>query len=144
MREVKKKKKRNKVIKVVSYFIIIFTVFYMIHLNMKRAAILDDNANIKFTIGEVIDFKYGAKTSPWFVYKFFINGIEYKNNYSISDTLRKKSGVYLKSFIGKSFFVKYNVIKPKFNQMYLNKSVSDSLTNSKNHTWNKIPDNGTD
>ncbi len=96
--------------------------------------------NVNYTIGNVIDYEFGAKVAPWFTFNFYVDEKIWEGEYSINDTLRRKSSSYLKrKYIGKKFFVKYSIIKPKFNELYLYKPVPDSLLDCVKCAWEEPP-----
>ena len=118
---------------IISVLIILYTIYYIFSLNYERRKLLNDKENVKFTIGIIKSYNYGAKVSNWFSYKFTVNSREFEGKYSASNIENPNF------YINKYFVVEYSKIKPKFSILHLNRPVSDSLLNSKKHIWNRIP-----
>jgi hypothetical protein len=128
--------KKRFVINIIAIAILIGAVAYMLILNSQRRESLAGEIN--YTIGEIKEYKIGPK-SRMFIYNFEIDLNKIEGHFSIDEKFRKKYDFKMKPFIGKKFLVKYSVDKPKFNEMYINKPIPDSLLNCKFCIWSKPP-----
>lgn len=95
--------------------------------------------NVKITIGRITDFKHGGKVSPWFYYEFKFNDKSIINQQYIEGDLRKKDNKKLREYIGKKYFVKFSIEKPKYSELYIEKPVPEDFIYKEGQTWSKIP-----
>lgn len=124
---------------IVMIIIVIIIGFYIYFSSESREKQLSDKTNTRFAIGKIIDFEIGARVPPWFTYTFNTGNGTAEGRYNLYDSLRNASMTYQKSFIGKKFLVKFSLENPKYNEMYMNKSISDSLLNCNTCIWDKPP-----
>ncbi len=113
--------------------------FYIYFSSEDREQYLSDEKNIGFAIGEIIDFEIGSRVPPWFTYIFNSGKGVTEGSYDLYDSLRNASMTYQKSFIGRKFLVKFSKEKPKYNEMYLDRPIPDSLMNCSDCVWSKPP-----
>jgi hypothetical protein len=92
-----------------------------------------------YTVGKITGYEYGAKVSPWWNFEFY-DGRELRQaKSSIDNSLSGKPSAEWKKYVGNKFFVKYNALKPKYNEIYLNKPAPDSLIICDKCKFDKIP-----
>ena len=118
----KKSKTIYKIFLIVSTFLFII---YVVYKNIKRKEYL--NENVKYTEGRITEFKLGANVNPWFNYIFYANNENHKGKYNIIEAMDRKNIEYYSQFVGKYFYVKYNINKPEYNEMDINMEVPDSI-----------------
>lgn len=114
------------------FIVIIIYLFYVIYKGTnERKHYLQDNKNIRYTIGKVIGLegRFGNLE-----YVFYVNNQKFKGR--IGSHLSHKED---KSKIGKYFLVKYNKIKPKYNELLIKYKIPDSLTEKKFISWETFP-----
>ena len=117
---------------------------YTIHLERKK---FFDNGETLYTIGEVVHYKSQGKMGKSIGYSFFINGamIERANDPEepLKNSIYKGFGYdyerMQKLVIGKKFFIKYSVEKPRYTQIYLSKPVAEDFQYVEGQTWEAIP-----
>jgi hypothetical protein len=122
-------------------------VFIYIYFGMKDREKYFDNGKTLYTIGEVVHYKDQGKIGSSIGYTFFLDGIMIESAGDLGDPL--KNSIYKefgynfekmqKLVIGKKFFVKYSVEKPRYNQIYLSKPVTDDFQYYEGQTWEVIP-----
>jgi hypothetical protein len=122
-------------------------VFIYIYFGMKDREKYFDNGKTLYTIGEVVHYKDQGKIGSSIGYTFFLDGIMIESAGDPGDPL--KNSIYKefgynfekmqKLVIGKKFFVKYSVEKPRYNQIYLSKPVTDDFQYYEGQTWEVIP-----
>ena len=98
-----------------------------------------NNEKIFYTVGKIIDYKQGAKVSPSWVFEFYDGEKIREVSNFMDDNLSGKSHSDWKQYIGKKFFVKYSAIKPKYNEIYLDKPAPDSIIECNKCKFDKIP-----
>jgi hypothetical protein len=137
--------KKNIIVLIMSTVLFIFLA-YGIGISFVKDYYLNKDNNVLFTVGEVVDFEKGARVSPSIIYRFYINNEERnaKLDYSVaaensSFENKTQTNYLLKSHIGNNFFVKYNVVKPKFNRIYLSMPVAEDFQYVEGQTWKTIP-----
>jgi hypothetical protein len=80
-------------------------------------------------------------------YSFFLDGIKIESADDPRDPLKnsiyKEFGYDYKKMrqfiIGKKFFIKYSVEKPRYTQIYLSKPVAEDFQYTEGQTWETIP-----
>lgn len=127
-------------IKAILLGFIISVGFYMYFGSKYRNRLLNEEPTY-YTVGEIVGFQRGAKVSPWFIYYFYDGQDLRKGTYSINNSLRKESDSYLRrTYVGKKYLIKYSASSPRFNEMYLNIPIPDSLWNCEKCTWAILPE----
>ena len=122
-------------------------VFIYIYFGMKDREKYFDNGKTLYTIGEVVHYKDQGKIGSSIGYTFFLDGIMIQSEGDPGDPL--KNSIYKefgynfekmqKLVIGKKFFVKFSVEKPKYCQIYLSKPVAEDFQYVEGQTWEIIP-----
>ena len=127
-----------------SFFMGLFIYGLVIHLDREKYF---DNGKTLYTIGEVVHYKDQGKIGSSIGYTFFLDGIKIESADDPGDPL--KNSIYKefgynfekmqKLVIGKKFFVKFSVEKPKYCQIYLSKPVAEDFQYVEGQTWETIP-----
>lgn len=120
--------------------VIFFSIlFYGLYKEYKYSLYYNDpEVEIRYTIATITGFEPGAKSPPYFEYIFFVNGKKYKDSYSLTGTLRKKSSLELKSYLLRKFFVKYPVKDPQYSRLIINKPVHEEKIEIPDSGWKEI------
>jgi hypothetical protein len=122
-------------------------VFIYIYFGMKDREKYFDNGKTLYTIGEVVHYKDQGKIGSSIGYTFFLDGIMIESADDPRDPLKnsiyKEFGYDYKKMrqfiIGKKFFIKYSVEKPRYTQIYLSKPVAEDFQYTEGQTWETIP-----
>ena len=113
-------------------------IYFLIGFNERNNLL--SSKNVRYTIGTIESFHYGAKTNPWFNIHMKLNGENYLTTHNIVGPLRSKKYSYIKEFyIAKRFLIKFSVEKPNYNELYLDKLIPDSLSNCNDCVWDELP-----
>ncbi len=131
---------RKNLSKILLISFILFAGIYIYLGHKDRVTNLNDG-KIKFTIGVIVDFNWGAKSSPWFTYEFYIDDKKHVGRYDIVNELATviNNEEAKSKYFGKKYLVKYSTHKPKYNEMYLNKPIPDSLHQCVKCSWDTKP-----
>ncbi|MDO1501059.1 hypothetical protein Q2T40_13045 [Winogradskyella maritima] len=98
------------------------------------------NGDVEYTIGEITDFQWGSKASPYFKFYFFVNGEKILGRYDITDDFGTKvTNELAKRYFGKTYFVKYSVEKAKYHELYFYNVVPDSIKDCFECSWLEKP-----
>ena len=122
-------------------------VFIYIYFGMKDREKYFDNGKTLYTIGEVVHYESQGKMGSSIGYVLTLNGARIESKGDPGDPL--KNSIYKgfgydyermqKLVIGKKFFVKFSVEKPKYCQIYLSKPVAEDFQYYEGQTWETIP-----
>ena len=114
---------------------------YRLHLDREKYF---DNGETLYTVGEVVNYNYSKKSyNVYFVYMrngVLINDISTADNAANNSVYRKHISNVDKMknlVIGKKFFVKFSVEKPKYAEIYFNLPVHEEFQYEEGQTWKK-------
>ena len=103
-----------------------------------------DEGETLYTVGEVVNYNYENKSTNVY-FTFMYKGVDYSDISYASDAA--KNSVYRKHIsnvdkmknlvIGKKFFVKFSVEKPKYAEIYFNLPVHEEFQYEEGQTWKK-------
>ena len=129
-----------KILKItLSVFIIALILIYFHRLYSDRQEAL--NENYCFVIVQINSIEYGSRTAPVYLYDLYFNNKIYKGVFSLAgNKLRESTKTERNSLIGNNYLAKVSRVKPKFNELLIDKHVPDSLVECcKYYVWNKPP-----
>lgn len=138
MKRISKKQWTNAIL----WGLIISVGLYMYFGSKYRNRLLKEEPTL-YVIGKITDIKFPGKRPPYFIYYFYDGEDLRKGTYRVNmdKQLRKESDSYLKrTYVGKKYLVRYSALSPRFNEMYLNISIPDSLWDCEKCTWQVLPE----
>ncbi len=130
-------------ITIIAFSVIFGFIFYGYTIHLEKKKYFDEGETL-YTVGEVVNYNY-AKKSYNVYYTYMRNG-NLINDISSADNAANNS-VYRKHIsnvdkmknllIGKKFFVKFSVEKPKYAEIYFNLPVHEEFQYEEGQTWKK-------
>lgn len=124
---------KNRFLTVFYGLFLAIALLFMIIKNNQRNRLLNSD-EVLYTVGITTKIKYHSRVSPSIYYVFST-----RNNEKIEGRISFKGKRHKDKYINKKFFVKYSTEKPIYSEIYLDKSVPDSLYNCTNCYWEKPP-----
>ncbi|WP_157208264.1 hypothetical protein [Mariniflexile maritimum] len=126
--------KRN----IVSIILIVFFLALSIRMFLGHSDRVNSlQGKVLFTISKITFLEQG-KGGPWYNYSFVYLRKVYSSRIILGE-LSKESKEIQKSYIGKKYFVKFSVEKPKYSELYLDKPVPEDFVYKEGQTWEKLP-----
>lgn len=122
-----------------SIFFGLFIHVYNRHLDWEKYF---DEGETLYTIGKVTKID-NAKGGPRIHFSFILNdkystGISHLSNAAVNSVYQKHDiNKFKKILIGKKFFVKFSVEKPKYAEIYFNLPVHEEFRYEEGQTWKK-------
>ncbi len=129
-------KKKGEVLSILLFLSAGFYFFFGIK---ERTEMLEGNT--VYTIAKITSVVFGPRTAPAYTFTFKYNKKSYESVFSLAgNSLRSASKKIRNEKIGKHYLVKFSTLKPKYNELILDKIVSDSLVNCCfGDSWDEIP-----
>mgnify|MGYP005855122567 CR=1 FL=1 len=134
------------IITIIAFSVLIGFIIHGYNTHLEREKYFD-NGETLYTIAEVVHYKDQGKIGSSIGYSFFLNRIRIESEDEPRDPL--KNSIYKefgynfekmqKLVIGKKFFVKFSVEKPKYCQIYLSMPVAEDFQYEEGQTWKTIP-----
>jgi hypothetical protein len=121
---------RETIINIIAGMFIFFFILLMFASYIQRWFIGDEQ---KYTIGTIMDFKVGGKSSPNLIFTYTVN--EQKHTGS-EGTYRFNS---LKPIYKKRFYVGFNPKHTGYSRMFLDYPVPDNIHSAPFEGWDSIP-----
>lgn len=115
---------------------------YMFVVNEKRKnKWTDSKLDKRYTQGVITEYKHRGRGGPSsFEYNFKFGNKNYTNEYLILSKIQQLPIEELKTYVGKSFYVKFIVDYPKYSELLLDKPVSDSMPKAPIDGWFQLPE----
>ena len=109
--------------KIVLAILILGLLFMIISHFYTKHKFESDDIKKSITVGEIVKFRAGAKTTPSFNYEFSVDEKIYSGSYMIVTDLRQKSGKELRKYVGKKYKVWYVVEDPTYSKLLFDRPV---------------------
>ena len=116
-----------KIISIILFFIIIFSVFIK---NIYNNKLLEKSS--KYTIGNIISINPNGNAGYRIYFTYEVNNKSYK----------AFGGIYRnnKNLIGKRYYIKFSPSNPNICKLLLEKEVPENIKNAPPEGWDKIPE----
>lgn len=120
-------------------FLIGLGIYIAITLNINKEKWSNPELKKKYSVATITGYRNGAKSPPWFIYEFQVNGQSYENRHLILSKIRKLPIKQRKKFIGHQWIVKFIEEDPDYSKLLMKYAVMDTV-DVPLEGWLKIPE----
>ena len=135
----KEKKGINWLNVVIGLFLLFIAIYFFSKNYTYRKKWSNPELKKKYSVATITGYRNGAKSPPWFIYEFKVNGHSYENRHSIVSKIRKLPIEQRKKFIGHQWIVKFIEEDPDYSKLLMKYAVMDTV-DVPMEGWLKIPE----